>query len=196
MRLPLGFCKRDRVSGLETEDVRHDEHAQLAEALRDRRGDGLRRLAHHGPLFGGSQGQGRMEFPTVRKMREGNEIPPDVFRYRNIIARGRLRGGHNTPSENRKKCCGHLAIFPADRKSTRLNSSHVRISYAVFCLKKKIKHRRKKNIKMTRPYFSTRQKLNSTRRLYTIFIHTHRRFSPMNIRSVRLHRCPSRITTW
>src|SRR5690554_7600718 len=25
-----------------------------------------------------------------------------------------------------------------DRKSTRLNSSHVRISYAVFCLKKKI----------------------------------------------------------
>src|SRR5690606_41290597 len=31
--------------------------------------------------------------------------------------------------------------FPAsrDRKSTRLNSSHVKISYAVFCLKKKSK---------------------------------------------------------
>src|SRR5436305_11279298 len=28
-----------------------------------------------------------------------------------------------------------------DRKSTRLNSSHVRISYAVFCLKKKKKSR-------------------------------------------------------
>src|SRR5690606_39293805 len=28
-------------------------------------------------------------------------------------------------------------IFPQDRKSTRLNSSHVKISYAVFCLKKK-----------------------------------------------------------
>src|SRR5690625_6105603 len=27
--------------------------------------------------------------------------------------------------------------IPADRKSTRLNSSHVAISYAVFCLKKK-----------------------------------------------------------
>src|SRR5690606_41009028 len=26
---------------------------------------------------------------------------------------------------------------PTDRKSTRLNSSHVKISYAVFCLKKK-----------------------------------------------------------
>src|SRR5690554_7794438 len=28
------------------------------------------------------------------------------------------------------------AAEPPDRKSTRLNSSHVRISYAVFCLKK------------------------------------------------------------
>src|SRR5690606_42137029 len=28
---------------------------------------------------------------------------------------------------------------PQDRKSTRLNSSHVKISYAVFCLKKKRK---------------------------------------------------------
>src|SRR3712207_8243433 len=27
-----------------------------------------------------------------------------------------------------------------DRKSTRLNSSHANISYAVFCLKKKIRH--------------------------------------------------------
>src|SRR5207249_7307057 len=29
---------------------------------------------------------------------------------------------------------------PLDRKSTRLNSSHVSISYAVFCLKKKTHH--------------------------------------------------------
>src|SRR3989442_6574550 len=35
---------------------------------------------------------------------------------------------------------------PLDRKSTRLNSSHVRISYAVFCLKKK---------KTTRPVLLT-----------------------------------------
>src|SRR2546430_9833820 len=30
-------------------------------------------------------------------------------------------------------------ILPRDRKSTRLNSSHSQISYAVFCLKKKDK---------------------------------------------------------
>src|SRR3712207_7554053 len=29
------------------------------------------------------------------------------------------------------------ALYPLDRKSTRLNSSHANISYAVFCLKKK-----------------------------------------------------------
>src|SRR3989442_11715825 len=32
-----------------------------------------------------------------------------------------------------------VEVVPLDRKSTRLNSSHVRISYAVFCLKKKKK---------------------------------------------------------
>src|SRR3712207_8247035 len=34
---------------------------------------------------------------------------------------------------------GHEARPVVDRKSTRLNSSHANISYAVFCLKKKIK---------------------------------------------------------
>src|SRR5690554_954318 len=36
----------------------------------------------------------------------------------------------------------------ADRKSTRLNSSHVRISYAVFCLKKKKKKKKKTILKI------------------------------------------------
>src|SRR5947209_15284918 len=39
-----------------------------------------------------------------------------------------------------------VAADPEDRKSTRLNSSHANISYAVFCLKKK----KKKNKKNTR----------------------------------------------
>src|SRR2546427_8739644 len=54
------------------------------------------------------------------------------------------------------KCCAtHATLVPsasdgprpasilmADRKSTRLNSSHSQISYAVFCLKKKKKEKR------------------------------------------------------
>src|SRR5690554_7597943 len=35
-----------------------------------------------------------------------------------------------------------LSELLGDRKSTRLNSSHVRISYAVFCLKKKKKKKK------------------------------------------------------
>src|SRR5687768_18060763 len=40
----------------------------------------------------------------------------------------------------------HLFLIK-DRKSTRLNSSHGYISYAVFCLKKKKKIKKKKNYK-------------------------------------------------
>src|SRR5699024_12625150 len=52
-----------------------------------------------------------------------------------------LRGEHVAVGDDRQ---GHrLLHLPEDRKSTRLNSSHVSISYAVFCLKKK----KKKDIK-------------------------------------------------
>src|SRR2546430_10328929 len=37
---------------------------------------------------------------------------------------------------------GVVDVAPGDRKSTRLNSSHSQISYAVFCLKKKKIERR------------------------------------------------------
>src|SRR5690349_22360527 len=36
---------------------------------------------------------------------------------------------------------GKVSFLGKDRKSTRLNSSHVEISYAVFCLKKKKKQK-------------------------------------------------------
>src|SRR5256885_9374375 len=39
--------------------------------------------------------------------------------------------------KNEREVCPHRVIVPIDRKSTRLNSSHLVISYAVFCLKKK-----------------------------------------------------------
>src|SRR5688572_395503 len=46
----------------------------------------------------------------------------------------------------------HLPDLPKDRKSTRLNSSHSQISYAVFCLKKKKqkKHNQKNPDEQTR----------------------------------------------
>src|SRR5207302_6891731 len=48
------------------------------------------------------------------------------------------RVGHRTHLAAQRQVRGDLRDRRAvDRKSTRLNSSHVKISYAVFCLKKK-----------------------------------------------------------
>src|SRR3712207_8573880 len=60
-------------------------------------------------------------------------IPDVAFRVE------RSRGG----AWRARACTGHRhrARGATDRKSTRLNSSHANISYAVFCLKKKKKTR-------------------------------------------------------
>src|SRR3989442_7691791 len=50
-----------------------------------------------------------------------------------ICQRGFARRGFPPPQPR----CIEAPLRRGDRKSTRLNSSHVRISYAVFCLKKK-----------------------------------------------------------
>src|SRR3712207_8516394 len=46
---------------------------------------------------------------------------------------------HSGPASRPLPRPGIGATTPSDRKSTRLNSSHANISYAVFCLKKKKK---------------------------------------------------------
>src|SRR3989442_11006780 len=48
-------------------------------------------------------------------------------------------------------------VKPLDRKSTRLNSSHVRISYAVFCLKKKKKNKSINRCKITTSQISKKR---------------------------------------
>src|SRR5699024_11733838 len=55
-----------------------------------------------------------------RERGPGRAVPPGADPRHRGDGGGVPRGGH-----------------PPDRKSTRLNSSHVSISYAVFCLKKK-----------------------------------------------------------
>src|SRR5258708_29202488 len=64
-----------------------------------------------------------------------------------VHSRGRLAG--SVPCRLRSKESAQPRRgpkWPEDRKSTRLNSSHQIISYAVFCLKKKKKHVNKSTI--------------------------------------------------
>src|SRR5438874_10145120 len=59
-----------------------------------------------------------------------------LFPYTTLFrSRGLLGGGDHRAAEDPEAPQAALE----DRKSTRLNSSHVEISYAVFCLKKKKK---------------------------------------------------------
>src|SRR2546430_10406358 len=48
------------------------------------------------------------------------------------------RDGNSELASAASTCIKYQAILLSDRKSTRLNSSHSQISYAVFCLIKKI----------------------------------------------------------
>src|SRR5947209_10733717 len=57
--------------------------------------------------------------------------PPDLFTVIDIFNDTRLKVWAEQPNDFFD--CGKIE----DRKSTRLNSSHANISYAVFCLKKK-----------------------------------------------------------
>src|SRR2546427_4999767 len=59
---------------------------------------------------------------------------PQFHRLDNAIHN---QGGPEAGPQAQKQ---HLAPLVTDRKSTRLNSSHSQISYAVFCLKKKKNH--------------------------------------------------------
>src|SRR5256886_13279861 len=86
---------------------------------------------------------------------------PMLARYRE----GPLALAHNGNLTN--------AVQLRDRKSTRLNSSHSQISYAVFCLKKKCKNTRRK--------FNRRHRSVPQRSYFQIHASVHsklRRFHP------------------
>src|SRR5688572_31586660 len=57
--------------------------------------------------------------------------PRSQASWRRAVVRAAVRGARHPP---------RLPARGGDRKSTRLNSSHSQISYAVFCLKKKTNH--------------------------------------------------------
>src|SRR5207249_7509622 len=79
-------------------------------------------------LFRSSRGSARQRhrlLDRIHQNRQGSRFGPP-FHVVNLIHRRQIE---------RVRCQSVKSV--RDRKSTRLNSSHVSISYAVFCLKKK-----------------------------------------------------------
>src|SRR5436309_8641275 len=78
---------------------------------------------------------------------------PYTTLFRSVLRRDqRLHAKHAAQAQCRaeqdsghrdERCQRQRRQAGQDRKSTRLNSSHVKISYAVFCLKKKKKKKKK-----------------------------------------------------
>src|SRR5690606_40578147 len=72
-------------------------------------------------------------FPTRRSSDLGGS--PAAGPGRQAVPPAVARGGRSSPGRSGRAFLAHLGF--TDRKSTRLNSSHVKKSYAVFCMKKK-----------------------------------------------------------
>src|SRR5690348_17570130 len=83
-------------------------------------------------------------FPYTTLFRSGDDLVPD---YSTRVKEGGFygwpwyyMGNYEDPRlKGQRPDLAGKAIVETDRKSTRLNSSHPSISYAVFCLKKKKK---------------------------------------------------------
>src|SRR5690606_41157149 len=75
----------------------------------------------------------------ARPLEDMKAVAPEVFAKNTDLIQensvDRFEGKNRNKNRGRKP-------DNRDRKSTRLNSSHVKISYAVFCLKKKKKQRK------------------------------------------------------
>src|SRR3989449_4189627 len=76
-----------------------------------------------------------------------------LFRSARSPARRRRSGSSRRQTRARGRSSARQRLVDVDRKSTRLNSSHGYISYAVFCLKKK----KKKNHTMQTPKPNNKQ---------------------------------------
>src|SRR5256885_4007638 len=101
-------------------------------------------------IFEGDEGRGIVQLPRLiglARLQNSSvrvayfrRIPRDrTDRYDRIVA-DRYREMLHIEEAMREAVAGVLRAAgraPVDRKSTRLNSSHLVISYAVFCLKKK-----------------------------------------------------------
>src|SRR5690242_21088110 len=87
-------------------------------------------------------------FPYTTLFRSLGELRHDAGEdpQSDMIGAGEPRGGLQPAAHQRAQRA------PRDRKSTRLNSSHMSISYAVFCLKKKKQKKTQKNGDKKTPY--------------------------------------------
>src|SRR3712207_493811 len=105
----------------------HSYGAQVALAVSARVPDRVRKLVLYEPPWPGILGEGALA--RLERLAEGGDWEGFAAAFfRDVLA---------VPAGELDELRATELWPPIDRKSTRLNSSHANISYAVFCLKKK-----------------------------------------------------------
>src|SRR5437899_9689873 len=113
------------------DDLEGDVHVVLDHEHRHRGVQALDEARHHLRLGGGKAGGGLVEEEDAWAAGERErDLELALLAVREVLHDGARAIGEADGLEGR-------ARVDVDRKSTRLNSSHLGISYAVFCLKKK-----------------------------------------------------------
>src|SRR5690606_39280583 len=87
-------------------------------------------------LPGGGQTPSRPR-AEARRLRASSTNVNQLSSYLRYTGRSGIGARCGMTIETEAPGVGRSRTTKSDRKSTRLNSSHVKISYAVFCLKKK-----------------------------------------------------------
>src|SRR5690606_39983434 len=97
--------------------------------------------AHRGLLSFPTRRSSDLHSPPVPGERSKWSQSPSRTPSRSAMESGRIASRAGLPvTRSRRQMLAeaeNAVTSPPDRKSTRLNSSHVKISYAVFCVKKK-----------------------------------------------------------
>src|SRR5690625_6616588 len=92
----------------------------------------MRTIFNHLDTYGVGEGSSSAIYLFIRQM-----CYSSMFRYNKSGEFNVPYGGISYNKNNFDRFIKYFKSTELDRKSTRLNSSHVAISYAVFCLKKK-----------------------------------------------------------
>src|SRR5690554_4671669 len=127
----------------------HDEHLTEQEIIRRQKAEELRKkgIDPFGSAFKRTHHTNDIinEYDKFSREELEEKKIPVIIAGRIVLKRGQGKAGFMHIQDRDNKLQVYVRkdeVDEEDRKSTRLNFSHVRISYAVFCLKKKTKNYR------------------------------------------------------
>src|SRR5439155_24780294 len=136
---------RGVVDELRVDVVKAPEHCEARPCRRPAHGapdPSVPEVARRPPLLRDHFAPAPAFLPTLRRTTSSEYLMPlplygSGLRSMRSFAAVWPRTALSAPRSVISVCLSMSTVMPSDRKSTRLNSSHVAISYAVFCLKKK-----------------------------------------------------------